>query len=119
MGSLRKWGLASGKAAILAWHEAMLDDIRAAGFIPGLWIAPFMVGNRSQLFRTNPIGWFRIEPLESRLLQWKHYGEYRWHKRSEEYYILDTTHPEAFEYLRTVFEPGARNGDVSTLRPIL
>jgi alpha-galactosidase len=37
------------------------------------------------------------------LIQMKFYGEFRWHKRSEEYYILDTTHPEAFDYLRGVF----------------
>jgi len=30
------------------------------------------------------------------------YGEFRWHKRSEEYYVLDATHPDAFEYLRQI-----------------
>jgi hypothetical protein len=34
--------------------KPLLDDIRAAGFIPGLWIAPFMIGNRSQLYRDHP-----------------------------------------------------------------
>jgi len=31
------------------------------------------------------------------------YGEFRWHKRSEEYYILDATHPDALDYLKNVF----------------
>lgn len=88
--------------------KPVLDDIRAAGFIPGLWIAPFMVGNRSQLFRKNPDWVVQDRATGKPLVQWKHYGEYRWHKRSEEYYILDTTHPEAFEYLRTVFRTWRR-----------
>jgi len=33
----------------------------------------------------------------------KFYGEFRWHKRSEEYYVLDITHPEAEAYIRNVF----------------
>ncbi|HMM30103.1 MAG TPA: hypothetical protein PKD46_17625, partial [Aggregatilineaceae bacterium] len=36
-------------------------------------------------------------------------GEFRWHKRSEEYYILDTTHPDAFAYLRQVFRTWRRD----------
>lgn len=83
--------------------KPLLDDIRTAGFIPGLWIAPFMVGNRSRLFREHP-DWVLYDLETGKpLVQWKHYGEYRWHKRSEEYYILDTTHPEAFKYLQLVF----------------
>ncbi len=83
--------------------KPLLDDIRSAGFTPGLWIAPFMVGNRSRLFREHP-DWVVYDRVTGKpLVQWQHYGEYRWHKRSEEYYILDTTHPDAFEYLRTVF----------------
>jgi alpha-galactosidase len=31
------------------------------------------------------------------------YGEFRWHKRSEEYYPLDITHPDAEAYIRAVF----------------
>jgi hypothetical protein len=37
------------------------------------------------------------------LIQWRLVGEERWHKPSEEYYTLDATYPEAFEYLRQVF----------------
>ncbi len=83
--------------------KPLLDDIRAAGFVPGLWIAPFMVGNRSRLYREHPDWVVRERASDAPLVQWKFYGEFRWHKRSEEYYILDTTHPEAFAYLRRVF----------------
>ena len=37
------------------------------------------------------------------------YGEFRWHKRSEEYYILDVTHPDAAAYIAEVFRTWARN----------
>jgi hypothetical protein len=83
--------------------KPVLDKIRAAGFKPGLWIAPFMVGNRSGLFRDHP-DWVVQERATGRpLAHMKFYGEFRWHKRSEEYYILDTTHPDALAYLREVF----------------
>jgi hypothetical protein len=38
----------------------------------------------------------------------KFYGEFRWHKRSEEYYILDITHPEAEAYIRNVLRVWTR-----------
>jgi len=83
--------------------KPLLDDIRTAGFIPGLWIAPFMVGNRSHLYRDHPDWVVKDRENGKPLTHMRFYGEFRWHKRSEEYYILDTTHPDAFEYLRSVF----------------
>ncbi|MBE2267222.1 MAG: alpha-galactosidase [Anaerolinea sp.] len=83
--------------------KPLLDDIRAAGFTPGLWIAPFMVGNRSKLFRDHPDWIVTDRETGKPITPMSFYGEFRWHKRSEEYYILDTTHPDAFAYLREVF----------------
>lgn len=83
--------------------KPLLAAIRAAGMVPGLWIAPFMVGNRSRLFREHPDWVVRARATGEPLTQMQFYGEFRWHKRSEEYYILDTTHPQAFAYLREVF----------------
>ncbi len=83
--------------------KPLLDEIRAAGFTPGLWIAPFMVGNRSRLFRNHPDWVVKDRETGRPLVQMALYGENRWHKRSEQYYILDSTHPKAFEYLRQVF----------------
>jgi hypothetical protein len=83
--------------------KPIMDAIRDAGFIPGLWIAPFMVGNRSRLYREHPDWVIQDRDTGGPLIQWRHVGEYRWHKRSEEYYILDATHPDAFKYLRHVF----------------
>ena len=83
--------------------KPLLEDIRSAGFIPGLWIAPFMVGNRSHLYGEHPDWVVKDRRNDAPLAHMHFYGEFRWHKRSEEYYILDTTHPDAFEYLRNVF----------------
>jgi hypothetical protein len=83
--------------------KPLLDDIRSAGFIPGLWIAPFMIGNRSRLYRDHPDWVLKDRQNGKPLTHMRFYSEFRWHKRSEEYYILDATHSEAFEYLRNVF----------------
>lgn len=83
--------------------KPVLDEIREAGFIPGLWIAPFLVGNRSKLCREHPDWLVRDRTTGGPLVLMRFYGEFRWHKRSEEYYLLDMTHPDAFAYLRGVF----------------
>ncbi len=82
--------------------QPLLADIAAAGFTPGLWIAPFMVGNRSKLYAAHP-DWVVQDIAGGPLVQMHFYGEFRWHKRSEEYYILDVTHPQAAAYIGEVF----------------
>ena len=89
--------------------KPLLDEIRAAGFVPGLWIAPLMVGNRSRLYAQHP-DWVVTDRREGRpLAALTFYSEYRWNKRSEEYYILDITHPDAERYIREVFRIWARD----------
>jgi alpha-galactosidase len=83
--------------------KPLLDDIRAEGFRPGLWIAPFMVGNRSRLYAEHPDWVVKERQTGKPLAHMRFYAEFRWHKRSEEYYILDTSHPDALDYLRQVF----------------
>lgn len=80
----------------------LVRDIADAGFTPGLWIAPFMVGNRSKLYAEHP-DWVVQDVAGGPLVQYRFYGEFRWHKRSEEYYILDITHPDAAAYIARVF----------------
>ncbi len=86
-----------------AGMRPLMDEIREAGFVPGLWIAPFLVGNRSHLFRDHPDWVVRERATGEPLPVMTLYGEFRWHKRSEEYYILDVTHPGAERYIREVF----------------
>ena len=87
----------------------LLADIRAAGFRPGLWIAPLMVGNRSRLYAEHPDWVVRDRASGQPLAPMKFYGEFRWHKRSEEYYVLDVTHPDAEAYVRNVFRTWRRD----------
>ena len=82
---------------------ALLAEIDAAGFVPGLWIAPFLVGNRSRLFAEHPDWVVQRAGGDGPLVHARFYGEFRWHKRSEEYYVLDVTHPDAESYIRGVF----------------
>ena len=82
--------------------KPLVEDIAKAGFTPGLWIAPFLVGNRSRLYAEHP-DWVVRGTSGGPLVHMKFYGEFRWHKRSEEYYVLDVTRPEAAAYIRKVF----------------
>jgi alpha-galactosidase len=55
------------------------------------------------LYRDHP-DWVVLDAQTGKpFVPWRLYGEFRWHKRSEDYYILDATHPDAFAYLRKVF----------------
>jgi alpha-galactosidase len=89
--------------------KPLLGEIAAAGFTPGLWIAPFMVGNRSRLFAEHPDWVVRERATGAPLVQVTFYGEFRWHKRSEEYYVLDITHPGAEAWLRHVLRTWTRD----------
>lgn len=83
--------------------KPLLTEIAEAGFTPGLWIAPFLVGNRSKLYAAHPEWVVGDRMTGAPLLAMHFYGEFRWHKRSEEYYILDVTHPQAEAYIANVF----------------
>ncbi len=64
-----------------------------------------------------PTGWCASARRASRWRQMTFYGEFRWHKRSEEYYILDITHPDAEAYIRSVFRTWRATGAAATSRP--
>jgi len=77
----------------------IIQKIKDAGLIPGLWIAPFLVGNRSKLFQKHPEWVVKDKSTGLPFACMRFFGEFRWHKRSEEYYLLDITYPPAAEYL--------------------
>ena len=83
--------------------KPLLAEAEALGFRPGLWIAPFMVGNRSRLAAEHPKWLVRDARTAEPFVEMRFYGEFRWHKRSEEYHILDITHPDAADYIASVF----------------
>lgn len=86
----------------------LLGEIADAGFTPGLWIAPFIVGNRSRLYAEHPDWVVHDRDTGMPIVQMAFYGEFRWHKRSEEYYVLDITHPGAEAWIRRVFRTWTR-----------
>lgn len=78
-------------------------DIADSGYAPGIWIAPFMVGNRSRLYREHP-DWVLRDSAGLPVIEWRCYNEPKaWGYADEEYYVLDTSHPEAMNYIRGVF----------------
>jgi alpha-galactosidase len=87
----------------------LLREIAAEGFRPGLWIAPFLVGNRSRLFASHPEWLVQDRATGGPLVAFHFYGEFRWHKRSEEYHVLDVTHPEAAAYISHVLRTWVRD----------
>jgi len=95
------------------WPEGMkpaFEEIRGAGCDAGIWIAPFMVGNRSRLYREHP-DWVLRDLDGQPIANWKHYGmQGLWGYRDEETYILDTSHPDAMDYIRGVFRTMRQGG---------
>ena len=75
-------------------------DIKAKGFEPAIWVAPFVAEKDSRLFRDHPDWFVKDEfgaPLSSAEVS---FGGWR----CAPWYILDTTHPCALEYVKNVFK---------------
>ncbi|MGI6107617.1 MAG: glycoside hydrolase family 36 protein [Lachnospiraceae bacterium] len=84
--------------------EEAFRMIRDAGYLPGIWIAPYMVGNRSRLYREHP-DWILYDVNDRPVRGVISDNEPKpWGYQDEEYYILDTSHPDAMNYLKHVFE---------------
>ncbi|OQP57654.1 hypothetical protein A3860_08460 [Niastella vici] len=75
-----------------------LENIRQNGFVPAIWLAPFIAEKKSRLFREHP-DWFvkdsSGQPLNSATI-----GFGGW--RNGPWYVLDGTHPQAQAYLKQV-----------------
>lgn len=74
-------------------------DIKAKCFEPAIWVAPFVAERDSTLFKEHPDWFVKDEnglPLDSSTVT---FGGWR----CGPWYILDTTHPEALNYIKTVF----------------
>ncbi|OXM83583.1 glycoside hydrolase family 36 protein [Paenibacillus rigui] len=79
--------------------ERLCKEIKAAGFEPAIWVAPFIAQRESELFQTHP-DWF-IQDEEGQPLASNRISFGGW--RHGPWYMLDGTHPEARAYLRMVF----------------
>lgn len=84
--------------------KAAFDDIKKYGYKPGIWIAPFMVGSRSVLFKEHP-DWVLHTLDDKPFSAWKIYNEPKlWGYLDEDIYILDSSHPDAMAYIMNVFK---------------
>jgi alpha-galactosidase len=80
-----------------------VEKIKQDGYEAGIWIGPYMVGNRSRIYREHP-DWVLRNNDGSMAHLLTFYEENRlWGAIDEEYYMLDTSHPEVMAYLRQVF----------------
>lgn len=76
--------------------DRLAGRIRAAGRVPGIWVAPFVVGERSRLAAEHP-DWL-VEGADAGL---------NWEQRLG---VLDVGHPAAAEHLESVFRTLAEQG---------
>ncbi len=84
--------------------EKAAAAIRGAGYQPGVWIGPFMVGDQSRLYREHP-DWILYDREGEPVTMIRSYNEPKvWGNRDSNYYVLDTSHPQALAYLKEVFE---------------
>lgn len=74
-------------------------QIKQAGFVPGIWLAPFFVQRSSQIFKDHRHWLLRDEDGELRRLGYHPF----WGLTDGQVYSLDLTHPEVKAWLRRVF----------------
>jgi len=78
---------------------AAMAKIQAHGYRAGIWVGPFMVANRSRLYADHP-DWVLHDNQGKPIAKWKRYHD---GFECEETFILDTSHPDAMDYLTSVF----------------
>ena len=84
--------------------EAAFNKIKKAGFRPGIWVGPYMVGNQSKIYSEHP-DWVLHDHGGKPFVMRMFYNEPKiWGYRDEELYVLDTSHPDAMEYIKNVFK---------------
>ncbi len=83
--------------------EKAARTIRDAGYEAGVWVGPFMVGDCSGLCREHP-DWL-LYNLEGRpVTMLTYYNEPKnWGQIDSNYYVLDTSNPEALDFVGNVF----------------
>ena len=87
----------------------LADRIRALGLKPGLWLAPYVISEPTEVFRQHP-EWLLRHP-DGRLKRvgpWSDENSEWARKENPRRYGLDITHPGAAAWLHTLFETVAR-----------
>lgn len=81
--------------------KAVADQIHTAGYKAGLWLAPFICDQKSDIFKNNP-GWLLTYDNETPIKAGYNPGWGGVFKGS--YYALDFYNPNVKEYLKKVFK---------------
>ncbi len=90
--------------------EKSVKKIIADNYKAGIWIGPYMVGNRSKLYNEHP-DWILTRNDGKPIINFRFTGENRlWGAIDEEIYTLDTSNPAVMEYLRQVFRAFRKMG---------
>lgn len=94
------WLLPNAKfGSSLSGLGRLAQDIRRAGFLPGIWVAPFIAQRSSQLFAQHP-DWI----LPSRDGVRRRIAHHLpWGITDGQIYPLDLSHPQVQKHLETVF----------------
>ena len=87
---------------------ALERKIRSEGLIPGIWTAPFQVSNRSWVYE-NHRDWL-VRNLKGELIR---IGEVR---GADRLFVIDTTNPEAQEYLRKTYSTLANEWNIGYVK---
>lgn len=81
----RSWGDWEPNQKFPSGMDGIANQIKTMGFIPGLWLAPFLVSDNAPVY-TQHNDWLLRDEKGSLL-------------KYDKYYILDTTNPEAMDWL--------------------
>ena len=96
-----RWGDWRAGADFPSGMATLAQDIRAAGFTPGLWLAPLYVSRDSAVYTDHPDWWVR--ELDGSEIFFTNLG-------TDDYAVLDVTHPDAAAWLEQTITDIAAQG---------
>ncbi len=112
-GWLKEWGdwTENDKFADCGMKK-IADDIRAEGYLPGIWLAPLGVKTPSEISEAHPDWFVKDLDKDENVVMWSLYN------------LLDMSHPEVKAYIKDVFhrvsyEWGYRHIKIDILSPCL
>jgi alpha-galactosidase len=79
--------------------QGVLKDIKARGFEPAIWVAPFIASEKSRVFEQHP-DWL-VKDAEGKPLRSDRIGFGGW--RQGPWYCLDGTNPQVQKHFETLF----------------
>ncbi len=82
-------------------HDRAAREIYQYGYKAGIWIAPFMVDEKSDLFKQHP-RWLIKDHDNNPIPEWE--------DPNGNHYALDGSHPEVKKYIRRVFKSLRKTG---------